>query len=111
MREIKFRAWNGKEMLTTSELTFVHCGSYDSILCEILDGNDDKHSLMQFTGLTDKNGVDIYERCEIDNRFYVDCIGCDYVLVDISNGDMIRLSDYFKGSNGNVEITRDYREV
>lgn len=47
MREIKFRAWSGEKMIF-----FGLCeGSSDLLLMDI----------MQFTGLKDKNGKEIYE--------------------------------------------------
>ena len=53
MREIKFRVWNstGKRMLYDSSLAIRGC--------KIVQEN--KNIIMQFTGLKDKNGTDIYE--------------------------------------------------
>ena len=56
MREIKFRVWdenypNGK---------MIHW-EYVKDSCYLLDGINGKYPIMQFTGLKDKNGVDIYE--------------------------------------------------
>lgn len=53
MREIKFRAWDGAQMLAPEDITASPnsrkwLGHYD-------------HRLMQYTGLKDKNGVEIYE--------------------------------------------------
>ena len=55
-REIKFRTWNGEQMISPDYITRSGAGYWkeDSIPCY----NDE---LMQFTGLKDKNGVDIYE--------------------------------------------------
>ncbi len=55
-REIKFRAWNGEQMVSPDYITRDGIGYWreDSIPSYSTD-------LMQFTGLKDKNGVDIYE--------------------------------------------------
>ncbi len=50
-REIKFRAWNGTEMLDNGNLSEHYIG----------DLNGHFESIMQYTGLKDKNGKDIYE--------------------------------------------------
>jgi hypothetical protein len=52
-REIKFRAWDGKEMLPVQDLS--QSSEYWTWL-----GKKDV-ALMQFTGLKDKNKVEIYE--------------------------------------------------
>ena len=55
-REIKFRVWNGEQMISPDYITRSGVGYWkeDSIPCY-------SEELMQFTGLKDKNGVDIYE--------------------------------------------------
>ena len=54
MREIKFRAWQDNQMLV-QETT----GVYETK--KFLDKLYEDCKLMQFTGLLDKNGVEIYE--------------------------------------------------
>ena len=78
-REIKFRAWDGESMYTSEDIgddydfqigltgmillineQFQECGS--GVAEEYWQYVEKKGAIfMQFTGLTDKNGVDIYE--------------------------------------------------
>ena len=60
MREIKFRAWDkeNKEMLSDVSLWN---NDFTSYLNEHIEYLQDKCELMQYTGLKDKNGVDVYE--------------------------------------------------
>lgn len=71
-------------------------------------GNTKEHIvLMQFTGLKDKNGREIYEKMELDGKYIVDWKDGKYILIDISTGDIIPLN--FKWRD--YEITREYTEV
>jgi len=56
-REIKFRAWNGERMRPVNTISFNE-GWIDT---PKENSPIEDFKLMQFTGLTDKNGVEIYE--------------------------------------------------
>lgn len=54
MRDIKFRAFINKEMISADNLAFEEYGL-------LKDQLGSEPCLMQYTGLKDKNGVEIYE--------------------------------------------------
>jgi len=65
MREIKFRAYNGKEMIYYHSLFGTGATDATNDVTFFADkqttGGKSIETLMQFTGLTDKNGKEIYE--------------------------------------------------
>ena len=58
MREIKFRAWHRKRRNMTSPMTLGFLAHED---IEMLRGYTTEYDWMQYTGLHDKNGKEIYE--------------------------------------------------
>lgn len=96
-REIKFRAWDDEKIIQLGDLSLRglhHWNNFD------LNNDEDfaisvhpEAPVMQYTGLKDKNGVEIYEFMEIDNKYRVIYNVPKYVLQDISNGDIIDIYD------------------
>ena len=108
MREIKFRAW--QEDAVEKDLRF---WTWKEMLEHDLNVmvNNPKYKIMQYTGLKDKNGVEIYEYNELDGAYEVIFQEAKYVLRHISNNVIIDLYDYWRGKNGEVEVTREYTKV
>ena len=63
MREIKFRAWHsGNSEMAVVDMKNITTDPYRMAhLCDLISGKHPDGVIMQFTGLTDKNGVDMYE--------------------------------------------------
>jgi len=108
-REIKFRAWlkTNKIMTEIDKIDFIN----NEVAFGFYEGSIDAVELMQYTGLKDKNGKEIYEKMEIDNKFIVDFQNGSYILRNISNNDIIYFHDYIKQNEKLPEITREYSEI
>jgi uncharacterized phage protein (TIGR01671 family) len=111
MRSIKFRAWDKSEKVMTQSGI-----KYNKVQCELVCG--DNQILMQFTGLLDKNGVEIYEGDIVNSTLFGICQVVYFknaFITQSDDGSYSRSSKYLHGDNceviGNIYENPELLEV
>lgn len=124
MREIKFRGktldgakWVYGSLIITRLL---HGSKYEIKTLDTADEEDEPNSetievyyptIGQFTGLSDCNGVEIYDEHELNKSFGVRFEDGAYVVYNISSNDILtRLTEESINENG-FEITGEYTKM
>ena len=102
MREIKFRAWDEVNKLYYYNVQ----NTYDKKIGDNFQNVLDNENLMveEFTGLKDKNGVEIYENdiIEISDMSYGD---------SQNNYGVVKYSEYAELVVGNILLSRIYNAI
>ena len=92
MREIKFRAWlkDDKRMIEVRSIDFHEEGNIITVNYNDIFGfefNENEIELMQYTGLKDKNGKEIYEGDIVDIHQTVN--GQSVFVIEVTNTGLV----------------------
>ncbi len=102
MREIKFRAWIDEELLSHEQLIDMDQETHAMYTIITNEENDEGVKIMQYTGIKDKNGREIYEGDiveQLSERTYKSVTGTvklldgSYVIEFLSGDDGVFLFD------------------
>ena len=92
MRELEFRAWDTVKM----EMSF------DQGLCHAMIRNNDGFVIEQFTSITDKNGVEIYEGDKFERGGVVEFIGSGYYVKTFREYETLKSCARYEKVIGNI---------
>lgn len=118
MKELKFRAFHksSKIMFDVVQIDFINkfVFSYERIRSmskypyfDTVSYLSSECELMQFTGLKDVDGKDIFELMQIDDKYIVKFKNCNYILENIEKNTIISLYSYYRSKNGQIKITKE----
>lgn len=99
MREIKFRAWDGGQFWYSNKFLHFDNGCH---VCDIKNAPFEYDAIEQYTGLKDKNGVEIYEGDKITDGTQLMFVvwseenGCFDLMEGFGFGDIVLFSEYQK---------------
>jgi len=107
-REIKFRAWDGKRMIQDYKIGYSEGNYKYSINDEFAYAREENIIFMQFTGLLDNNGKEIYED-DVIIAFWFDPGGltATYRIMKIDQGEPIHTGWDFCEILGNIHENKD----